>query len=208
MHKRRIGVSNAIFATSVIVLILIAAGGFTLYASKPSVTSTVTETATATRTAPATTQTEVMTHTEVMNHTATMTETMTEVRNHTMTEMMAEPAIPFTPAKGQMIHDAWLIVAPLGNGTYALSIHAEGLEGPSMGSYLVEGTQHGTNVTVPVGGQNFTLSEFEADSNGNGQFFIILNQNPAMVYDTISLVFLPGMDMTKATVAATAHVGM
>jgi hypothetical protein len=190
MYKRRIGVSSAIFATSVIVLVLIAAGGFALYASKPAVTSTVTETATATRTAPATTQTEVM------NHTATTT------------EMMAEPAIPFTPAKGQMIHDAWLITAPLGNGRYALSIHAQGLEGMSMGAYLVEGTQHGTNVTVPVGGQNTTLSEFEADGRGNGQFFITLNQNPAMVYDTISLVFLRGMQMTNTTVAATAHVGM
>lgn len=200
MDKRRTGVSSTIFASSVIVLILIAVGGFTLYATKPPVTLSVTETATLTRTAPATTQTEVM------NDTATMTETM--VRNQTVTEMMAEPAIPFTPAKGQMIHDAWLIIAPLGNGTYALSIHAEGLEDSSMGAYLVEGTQHGTNVTVPVGGQNITLSEFEADSSGNGQFFIILDQNPATLYDTISLVFLPGMQMTNATVAATAHVGM
>ncbi len=200
MDKRRAGVSSTIFVSSVVVLILIAAGGFTLYAIKPSVTSTVTETATATRTAPPTTQTEVM------NHTATMTETM--VRNQTMTEMAAEPAIPFTPAKGQMIHDGWLIIAPLGNGRYALSIHAQGLEEMSMGAYLVEGTQHGSNVTVPVGGQNVTLSEFEADSNGNGQFFLTLNQNPAMTYDTISLVFLRGMQMTDATVAATAHVGM
>lgn len=200
MNRRRTGVSSTIFASSVIVLILIAAGGFTLYATKPSFTTTVTETATATRTAPATTQTEVM------NHTATMTETM--VRNQTMTEMTAEPAIPFTPAKGQMIHDAWVIIAPLGNGRYVLSIHAQGLEEMSMGSYLVEGTQHGSNVTVPVGGQNVTLSEFEADSNGNGQFFLILNQNPAMTYDTISLVFLRGMQMTDAIVAATAHVGM
>ncbi len=200
MNGRRTGVSSTIFASSVIVLILIAAGGFTLYAIKPSVTSTVTETATATRTAPPTTQTEVM------NHTATMTETM--VRNQTMTEMTAEPAISFTPAKGQMIHDAWLIIAPLGNGRYVLSIHAQGLEEMSMGAYLVEGTQHGSNVTVPVGGENVTLSEFEADSNGNGQFFLILNQNPTMTYDTISLVFLRGMQMTGATVAATAHVGM
>ncbi len=200
MDKGRTGVSSAIFASSVIVLVLIAAGGFTLYATKPSVTSTVTETATATHTAPVTTQTEVM------NHTATMTETM--VRNQTMTEMIAEPAIPFTPTKGQMIHDAWLIVAPLGNGKYALSIHAQGLEEMSKGAYLVEGTQHGTNATVPVGGQNVTLSEFEADSGGNGQFFLILNQNPTMTYDTISLVFLPGMQMTNAIVAAKAHVGM
>ncbi len=196
MEKRRTGVSSAIFASSVIVLVLIAAGGFTLYATKPSVSSTIT----VSQTAPATTRTEVM------NHTATTTETM--VRNQTMTEMMAEPAIPFTPTKGQMIHDAWLIVAPLGNGKYAISIHSQALEEMSKGAYLVEGTQHGTNVTVPVGGQNVTLSEFEADSSGNGQFFLILNQNPAMTYDTISLVFLPGMQMTNAIVAAKAHVGM
>jgi hypothetical protein len=201
-NGKKSGVSSVVFAASVVLLLILAAGGFTLYASKPSVTSTVTETATATRTVPATTQTEVM------NHTATMTETMTAVRNQTMTEMIAEPAIPFTPAKGQMIHDAWLITAPLGNGTYALTIHAQGLEGMSMGAYIVEGTQHGTKVTVPIGGQNATLSEFEADSHGNGQFFIILQQNPATAYDTISLVFLPGMQMTNATVAATAHVGM
>ncbi len=196
MDNRRAGVSSAIFASSIIVLVLIASGGFTLYATKPSVASTIT----VTQTAPAATRTEVM------NHTATMTETM--VRNQTMTEVMAEPAIPFTPTKGQMIHDAWLIVAPLGNGKYALSIHSQGLEEMSKGAYLVEGTQHGTNVAVPVGGQNVTLSEFEAGSGGNGQFFIILNQNPAMTYDTISLVFLPGMQMTNAIVAAKAHVGM
>jgi len=188
MKKR--GISNTIFASSVVILVVIAAGGFSLYASKPSVTSTVTETATATLTGPATTRTEVM------NHTATMT------------EVAGSAAIPFTPAKGQMIHDAWLIVALLGDGKYALSIHAQGLEGMSMGAYLVEGTQHATNVTVPLGGQNVTLSEFEADSHGNGQFFIILNQNPEKTYDAFSLVFLRGMQMTNATVAALAHVSM
>ncbi len=204
--RSRSGVGTVAFAATVVLLLVFASGGFLLYTTKPTVTATQTTTeimtetssTTVTRIGAGTTSTEVATHTT----------TMTEVMNETSTEVMAEPAIAFKPVTGQMIHDGYLIVAPLGNGTYALTIHAEALEEMSMGAYLVEGTQHGTNVTVPIGGQNITLSEFEADSHGTGQFFIVLNQNPAMVYDTISLVFLPGMEMTNATLVATAHVGM
>ncbi len=204
--RTRSAVGTVAFAATVVLLLVFASGGFLLYTTKPTVTATQTTTEIMTETS-SRTVTSVgagATSTEVMTHTTTMTEVM----NKTSTELMAEPAIPFAPAKGQMIHDAYAIIAPLVNGTYALTIHAQGLEAMSMGAYLVEGTQHGTNVTVPIGGQNVTLSEFEADSHGNGQFFITLNQNPAHVYDTISLVFLPGMEMTNATIAATAHVGM
>jgi hypothetical protein len=34
---------------------------------------------------------------------------------------------PFTPQSGAMIGNAWLIVVSLGNGEYAVVVHAEGL---------------------------------------------------------------------------------
>jgi hypothetical protein len=110
-----------------------------------------------------------------------------------------------------MFHNGWLLVAPAGMDQYALSVHAEGLESTQgMGDvYIVEGAQSsGSMASVPIGGQNATLSEFEVGPNGVGNFFIILDQNPFSSYESVSIVFLPGMQMANATVVATASLVM
>ena len=164
----RSGVSNSVFALTVLVLIVIASSGFLLYATRPA-----------------------------------MTETMT----NTMTEMMTagSSAVSFVPAHGAMIGAAYLVTAPLGNGSYALAIYANDLESPAMGDYIVEAAQNsGQMATAPIAGGNVTLSEFDADGRGNGQFFIILHGNPAASYESVSLYFVPGMEMQSATEVATA----
>jgi hypothetical protein len=108
-----------------------------------------------------------------------------------------------------MFGNGWLIVASLGGGDYALTLHATGLESASMGDYIVEGAQNsGQMATVPIAGSNATLSEFSADSSGNGQFFTILMENPSSAFESVSIVYLPGMEMQNATVVATASLAM
>ncbi len=155
---RRPAVGNLAFASTVIILLIVAAGGFVLYATRP-----------------------------------------------TITETMQEPALAFVPATGQMIHGGWLIATPLGNGSYAVTVYAQGLKPPSAGGYIVEAAQKtGQKAMVPIAGSNVTLSEFDADNHGNGLFFTILHQNPNSLYGSVSIIFLPGMQMQNAVVAATA----
>ncbi len=74
-----------------------------------------------------------------------------------------------------------------------------------MGDYIVEAAQsRGQMATVPIAGTNATLSEFEADSFGYGQFFTVLMESLSSLYEGVSVVYLPGMEMTNATVVATA----
>ena len=182
--KSRSGVSNTVFAGTTIVLLILAGLGFSLYfTNSPAV------------------------HTTTVNMTETMTNTSTSVMTETSN---GTSAIAFTPAKGQMIHTAWLLIEPSGMGHYALAIHAEGLESTqSMGSdYIVEGAQSsGSMAVVPIG-PNATASEFETTSGGVGNFFIILGQNPYTSFENIQIVYLPGMQMTNATVVATASLTM
>jgi len=139
--------------------------------------------------------------------TITMTETMSHSASSSgvMNETTTSAAIAFVPAHGQMFGSGWLIIASLGNGDYAVTLHATGLESASMGNYIVEAAQNsGQMARVPIAGTNATLSEFEADSSGNGQFFTVLMENPHSLYESVSVVYLPGMEMTNATVVATA----
>ncbi len=175
---KRRAVSNAVFAATVVVLLAVAAGGFLLYGTKPAMEET-------------------------------MTVTATRSPSSSSISEGAAPAIAFTPAKGQMFGGGWLIVAPLGNGSYAISIHATGLEPASMGAYIVEGAQNsGQMAKVPIAGNNATQSEFTADSLGSGQFFAVLHQKPSSAYESVSIVFLPGMQMQNAVVVATASLTM
>jgi hypothetical protein len=124
-------------------------------------------------------------------------------------ESTAAGAIAFVPAHGQMFGSGWLIVASLGNGDYAVTLHATGLESSSTGNYIVEVAQNsGQMATVPIAGTNATLSEFDADSSGYGQFFTVLMENPHSAYESVSIVYLPGMEMQNATVVATAALTM
>ena len=49
-----------------------------------------------------------------------------------------QQAVALVPAHGQMMSAGWLIVGPLEKGSYALAVHAEGLEPPSRGDYIVD----------------------------------------------------------------------
>jgi hypothetical protein len=185
--SERRAVGNAVFAVVVVVLLAVAAGGYYLNGTKSSMTETTTVTTTDTMTA---SMSESTSSSAMMNETGAQ-------------------AIAFTPAQGQMFGNGWLIVASLGNGDYALTLHATGLESASMGDYIVEGAQNsGQMATVPIAGSNATLSEFTADTSGNGQFFTVLMENPSSAYESISIVYLPGMAMQNAEVVATASLTM
>ena len=179
-NRERQAVTTAVFGVTVVILLVVAASGFVLYGTR----STMQETST-----------------------VTMTETMTQSTSTSgaMNESTATAAIAFVPAHGQMFGGGWLIIASLGNGDYAVTLHATGLESASMGNYIVEAAQNsGQMATVPIAGTNDTLSEFEADSSGTGQFFTVLMENPHSVFESVSIVYLPGMEMQNATVVATA----
>lgn len=181
-NRRRRAVSTAVFGVTVVVLLAVAASGFVLYGTRSTMEETMTVTASETM--------SLSSSSAAMNETAT-------------------PAVAFVPAHGQMFGSGWLIVAPLGNGSYAVTLHATGLESAEMGDYIVEGAQNsGQMAMVPIAGTNDALSEFTADSHGNGQFFVVLQQEPSSIYESVSVVYLPGMEMTNAAVVATASLKM
>jgi cytoskeletal protein RodZ len=174
--KDKAGVSNSVFAISLIVLIVVAASGFGLYATSLGHAST--------------------TSSEMMSHSSNSASNSTG-------------AYEFTPKSGAMISDAWLLVSSLGmNNEYAVAIHAEGLE--PNGTYFVEGPlSSGSMQVVPISNESMTMSqesdsEFQANANGTGQFWIVLKINPATTFEGIELAFLPGMSMQNAMVVAVA----
>ena len=177
--KVRSGVSNAVFAGTAIVLVILAGIGFSLYFTSTGA-STTTD-----------------------NMTATMTHTVTASMN-------ATDASQFTPATGQMIHTAWLLIEPTGSGDYAVSVFAQGLESTqATGSiYIVEGTQSSGSMGVVPIGANATASEFGTTSQGVGSYFTLLMQNPYDSFENVQIVYLPGMQMGNATVVATATLSM
>jgi len=135
--------------------------------------------------------------------------TMSETTSMSTTAAMAESVVAFVPAHGQMIGSGWLVVGPLGKGSYAVSVYATGLEMPSMGNYIVEAAQNsGAMTNVPIAGSNATLSEFETDGHGTGGFFAILHQSPASMFESVSIIYLPGMQMQSMMVVATAPLSM
>lgn len=176
---RRTGVANSLFAVVVVVLVVVAAAGL-LLATRSTQTVTVTSTSSMTE----------MSTSESMSSTGTQ-------------------AIAFTAAHGQMFGSGWLLVASIGGGDYAVSVHATGLEGASMGDYIVEAVQSsGQMATVPIAGTNDTLSEFEADSTGTGNYFTTLMENPSSAFESVAIVYLPSMEMQNATTVATASLSM
>jgi hypothetical protein len=176
MDLRR-GVSTPVFAGTVVVLVVIAAVGFGLYLTKSASANPMTETATETTTA---------------------TSGATSVTQASQFEAMS----------GQMFHTGWLLIQATPSGMYALSIHVEGLE-TTAGTgnvYIVEAEQStGAMSVVPIG-PNATASEFEVGSDGVGNFFLLLSQNPGMSFESVEVVFLQGMQMSGASVVATASV--
>jgi hypothetical protein len=185
MSSRR-GVTNQVFAVTVIVLLVVAAAGFALYLTRPPAMESTTEAMTETATGSA-----ALTTTESMNQST-----------------RAAGAVQFTPATGQMLHTAWLVVSPTESGQYALAVYAQGLDSVPGSDYIVEGTQSsGSMAVVPIG-PNATASEFDVGGNGVGSYFTVLGQNPFSNFESIEIVFLPGMQMTNTTVVATASLTM
>lgn len=104
--------------------------------------------------------------------------------------------------KGQMAHDVWLLVAPVAQGKYAVALRAEGLE--SKGAYIVDGvTRTEPMQTLPIAGK-IPESEFIADENGNGLYWLLLDKDPRVAFEKIIILYLPNMQMDKAVVTATA----
>lgn len=178
--KVRPGVSNAVFAGTSVVLLIIAGFGFSLYLTTP-------------------------------HSTVTTTETMAETMTSTATTSAGSPdAILFAPATGQMVHSAWLLIEPSGSGEYAVSVYAQGLES-TQGTgnvYIVEGAQSSGSMSMVPIGPNETASEFETTSSGVGAYFVQLMQNPYTSYESIQIVYVPGMQMSSAVVVATANLTM
>ncbi len=122
-----------------------------------------------------------------------------EIHNETL-------GLAFKTQSGQMIHSGWVFISPIGSGDYAVSLHAEGLEPPSMGGYIVEGvTRGGAMNMVPIAG-NATASEFDSGTDGVGTYWTTLMQNPSTTYEAIDLLYLPGMNMTQAAVVGTVQL--
>jgi len=139
------------------------------------------------------------------------------MENHSTTGMTGENtsssacACMFTPESGAMITNAWLLLVPTGMmHEFAVSIHAEGLE--ANGTYIVEGTlTSGSMNTVPISTQSMSMnstsaSEFQSDKNGTGNYWLLLDANPATTFENIQLFFLPGMSMQNATLVASVNL--
>ena len=188
---RSLGTSTAIFASVVVVLVIVAGIGYGLYETTNH--SQMTETSTA--------------MTETMTSTQTMTETMTTSEMTYQTS-----AYEFTAAGGGMINNAWLLVAPLGMDEYAVSVHAEGLE--ANGTYVLEGIlTTGSMQTVPISFESTMMnetsaSEFQSNANGTGLYWIQLSSNPVTTFENVQLYYVPDMMMQNATLLASASFTM
>ncbi|MDA4127545.1 MAG: hypothetical protein OK452_10160 [Thaumarchaeota archaeon] len=115
--------------------------------------------------------------------------------------------LALSPHPGAMIHTGWVVIAPVGSGDYAIVVHAEGLEPPSLGGYIVEGAQRTTAMNVVPIGANATASEFDAGTDGVGNYWTVIMQNPTTSFESIELLYLPGMNMAQATLVASVSLG-
>ncbi len=187
INRARSGVSNIIFAAAVVVLIIIAGSGYGLYAISIAHSSTATSS-------------------------PSSTEMMTGTSTTSASALNCACAYQFTPESGVMISNAYAIIASLGMDQYAVSIHAEGLE--PNGTYFVEGElSSGSMSVVGISSESMSMnttsaSQFQADSNGTGTYWIVLNNNPSSTFESLELTYIPGMSMQNATVVATTSLSM
>jgi hypothetical protein len=124
-----------------------------------------------------------------------------------LTQANAAKALPLAPHAGAMIHTGWVVITPVGSGDYAIVVHAEGLEPPSSGGYIVEAAQRTTAMNVVPIGANATASEFDAGPDGVGNYWTVIMQNPTTSFESIELMYLPGMNMTQASLVASVSLG-
>ena len=198
-RRRSSGITNAVFGAVVAVLVIVAALGYGLYGTAASKTVTSTNTVTT-----------MNVSTEMV--TTEMSHSSSSMNNENTTSPSA--AYMFTAKSGAMVSQAWLLVLPTGmmHDEYAISIHAEGLE--SNGTYIVEGalSSGGMNV-VPISSQSMNMnmtggSEFQAEENGTGNYWVVLDSNPATTFENVQILFLPGMDMQNAMPVASVNLSM
>lgn len=119
----------------------------------------------------------------------------------------ASKALALAPHPGAMIHTGWVIITAVGNGDYAIVVHAEGLEPPSSGGYIVEAAQRTTAMNVVPIGANATASEFDAGADGVGNYWTVIMENPTTSFESIELMYLPGMNMAQASLVASVSLG-
>ena len=149
--------------------------------------------------------TEVMTTTE-NSMMVTSSEEMMSNSSTTMGENSSGGAFMFSPMSGAMISNAWLITSQAGMNEFAVAIHAEGLE--PNGTYIIEGAlATGSMNVVPISSLSMNMnttsgSEFQADRNGTGTYWIVLDSNPTTAFENVQILYLPGMSMSNATEVA------
>ncbi|HVB12831.1 MAG TPA: hypothetical protein VNE86_06835 [Nitrososphaerales archaeon] len=171
------GISNLIFAGTVVVLVVVAAAGYGLYGIS------------------------------LTNHSSTF-KTMSTTTQMTETAQNQTSAYAFASKSGAMINSAWLLAVPIGMHEYAVSVHAEGLE--TSATYILEGAlSSGKMATMPISSQSMTMnatsaSEFQSNANGTANYWIVLENNPASIFENVQLYLVPGGMMENATIVATA----
>ena len=87
---------------------------------------------------------------------------------------------------------------------FVVAIHVEGLE--PNGTYVVEGTlATGSMNVVPISTLSMSMnmnttsgSEFQADTNGTGTYWIELDSNPITAFENLQIFYLPRMSMSNA----------
>ncbi len=123
-------------------------------------------------------------------------------------EELRGKTVPFAFAseKDRMIHDAWLFIAPVGQDKWAVIIRAEGLDYSPDGIYLVEGVTRTEPMQMFPIGPTEAASEFHADQNGVGVFWVVVDKDPRIIFEKIVILFLPGMSMQNAVLVATAKL--
>ncbi|HXY56354.1 MAG TPA: hypothetical protein VEH01_01955 [Nitrososphaerales archaeon] len=177
--KTRIGVSNAAFAGTVVVLVILAGIGFSLYFTSSSGSTTTNN------------------MTETMIHTVTTSSNVTDALQFTAASgQMVHSAWLLIEPTGSGDYAV---------SVYAQGLESTGGTG---NTYIVEATQSSGSMSVVPIGANETASEFGTTTQGVGSYLTVLMQNPFSSFENVQIVYLPGMQMANATVVATATLSM
>ncbi len=202
MKRNSSAISNLIFATMIVVLVVVAGVGFGLYEVTLNGSTTSQHIVTVTALS-----TEVMTTTENSMIVTSSEETVMSSSSTMMVENSGSSgAFMFSPASGTMISNAWLITSQAGMNEFAVAIHAEGLE--PNGTYIIEGAlATGSMNVVPISSLSMSMnttsaSEFQADRNGTGTYWIVLDSNPTTAFESVQIFYLPGMSISNVTEVA------
>jgi len=206
-------ISNLIFVTVIVALVIVSGVGFGLYAvalgnnTTSQHTVTVTALSTEAMTTTTTENSNMMTSSEEMMTTTSSSSSATmggETNNSSSSNSAG--AFMFSSVSGAMVSNSWLVTSQQGMNEFAVAIHAEGLE--PNGTYIIEGElATGSMNVVPISSLSMNMnttsaSEFQADRNGTGTYWIVLDSNPITAFENVQILYLPGMSMSNATEVA------